>query len=517
MKQKIQLLLTQQLEAEGIVLSQPLLLDVPQKSFGHYATNVAFILAKGLRKNPKVLAEELAVILEATPELKGHFTATAVNGFINLTFTPSFLWKQWQHFCQGHRDFPEASGSVLLEYVSANPTGPLHIGHGRWAVLGDVLARMLRFTGQPVATEFYINDAGSQIQKLRDSVQALRDGQPIPEDGYHGHYVAELAKSDQDPVNRNLDHQKAVLSIFRVNFDTWFSEKSLLESHQTDAVLSELSRLNLCFEDSGALWFRSTQFGDDKDRVLRKSDGALTYFLGDLAYHFDKVQRGFSRLVNIWGADHHGYVSRVRSGVRALCGDQFQSDTHFKVILGQLVHLFRDGEPVRMSKRTGEMVTLEEVIDEIGVDATRYFLLEKSPDTHLDFDLTLAKTQSSDNPVYYVQYAHARLCGILRNMSDEGDITEAVDHEWTPEEIQVMWQSVRFQDEILAASGHLSPHQWVNYTSHLAKGIQLFYHACPILKADPGLRARRSEMVRRLKYTLGLALDILGISAPETM
>ncbi len=482
---------------------------------GHYATNVSFVLTKVHRINPKELAVQLAGILQAHEPFVGRVAVSPLNGFLNFTLSKTYLWD----LCVNQSiPFPSVSGRVLLEYVSANPTGPLHIGHGRWAVLGDVLARLLRRVGMAVETEFYINDAGGQVRNLYASVAALQAGLPVPEEGYHGQYVHDIAASDLDPLVYNLDEQRRTLDRLGVTFSRWFSEKSIHDSAKIEAVLDILRQKNMAFEQDGALWFRSTDFGDDKDRVLTKSDGQHTYFLMDLVYHYDKVHRGFDRLINIWGADHHGYIKRVKSGLAAMCGESYLDDSVFKVILGQLVSLFREGVPVRMSKRTGDMITLEEVIDEIGVDATRFFLVDRSPDSHVEFDLSLAKEQSSANPVYYIQYAHARLNGILVRL---GDVAQT-DLESCPEtlveaEVDLLWTILSYRDCLWESARTLSSYHVAIYASTLAKKVQSFYEKCPIMSESIEVQRYRCQIVRLAKLTLADVLGVLGMSAPERM
>jgi arginyl-tRNA synthetase len=518
MKQLLQEALSRLLPELGFPISAPVILETPTHSdFGHYALTVAFSLAKTLRMPPKVIGENIANALSTQPDWQGTITFSAVNGYVNIKLNDKFLWEYvGQLSGEGLKTYSQPdSRPLLLEYVSANPTGPLHIGHGRWAVLGDVMARLLKVTGYQVSTEFYINDAGSQIQKLRDSVAAVREKRPIPEDGYHGAYIHDLAASANDPVDENLAHQQAVLKKMGVEFDVWFSEKSLHQPAFINDVLDRLKAKNFTETKEGALWFKSSLFGDDKDRVLIKSDGAHTYFLMDLVYHFNKINRGFSRLINIWGADHHGYIQRVKAGVAALCGDEYKNEESFKVMIGQLVSLYRNGEQVRMSKRTGDMITLEEVVDEIGSDAVRYFLAEKSPDTHVEFDLGLAVKQSAENPVYYCQYAHARLCSMLEKVGAvHGDMHGV---QLNDSERQLLSHLLLFPDDIWEAAKHLSPYRTVQYTYELARRIQSFYEHSPVLKAEESLQKQRVILALKAKEILAFLLSVLGVSAPEKM
>ena len=338
-------------------------------------------------------------------------------------------------------------------------------------------------------TEFYINDAGSQIKKFNDSVNALRLNKEIPEDGYHGHYVTELAKTKNNPVEEILKQQKDTLNKINVTFDNWFSETSL---HQNDAIkniLKKLEKIELVYTKDDATWFKSTEFGDEKDRVLIKSDGSYTYFLVDIAYHHNKIKRGFTDLIAILGADHHGYINRLKAAIKAL-GKVESTSVNLDVVLGQLVNLFRDGEAVRMSKRTGEMITLAEVIDEIGVDATRYYLIEKSHDTTIDFDLELAKKKSSENPVYYIQYAHARMNSILNkiNITVNKDTIKTNSLERAERDLIVLTNNIH--NVIQEATNKLSPYKLAYYLTQLARSFHYFYETCPIMKSEKDIKKK---------------------------
>ncbi|MFT5170732.1 MAG: arginyl-tRNA synthetase [Candidatus Marinamargulisbacteria bacterium] len=518
-KHEIEKRLHTQLLTQFPIADQTIVLEKPKNmAFGDYATNICFALARTMKTSPKAIAESMTETLNK--ESDGDLRFEPMNGFINIKLSNETIWEKFMDVSRTPAEFPVSPKKVLLEYVSANPTGPLHIGHGRWAVLGDVLARLLTYTNHQVSREFYINDAGNQIKLLRETVAAVKEGRPIPEDGYHGAYIQDLAKSSQDPVEANLEHHKKVLQALRVEFDCWYSEKSLHGSEKISAALEKLSEKSLTYEKDDALWFKSESLGDEKDRVLIKKDKSLTYFTVDLAYHYDKVHRGYERLINIWGADHHGYVQRVRAGVAALCGDAFLESDAFNILIGQLVSLSRDGQPVRMSKRTGEIITLDEVIEEIGIDATRFFLVQKSPDTHVDFDLDLAKKKSAENPVYYIQYAHARICSILRKL--ELPVTPASDSrlpagDLDPKERQLLFHCLQLNDEMWNAATLLLPHKLAAYTFQLARFFHHFYEACPIVKAESDVQARRLAILYQVKSTLQICLDLLGLSAPESM
>ncbi len=490
-------------------------LEAPRHAaFGHFATNIAFDLAKRLKRSPQQIASEMSDQLNADPQVLIWASAQAVSGFVNLTLSDAFICESFFTLVYHKPRFPRIDGKMLLEYVSANPTGPLHIGHGRWAVIGSVMANLLRYVGADLSTEFYINDAGSQVQKLYASVNAMRKDQPVPEDGYHGHYIRDLAQMSADPVAVILAGQRAVLDKLGVRFDNWFSEKSLYGDALVDRAIVALRKKELAYDLNGAVWFKSTSFGDEKDRVLVKSTGEYTYFAVDVAYHLSKIERGFDDLINIWGADHHGYVQRIRAAVMALGGDRFGADHGFQVILGQMVSLFRDGVPVRMSKRSGDMISLEDVVEEIGVDATRYFLAEKSPDTHLDFDLGLAVQKSNENPVFYIQYAHARMCSILEQAKPEGSASA---WDLDPYERAVMLHALLMYDALFQAAVQKIPHRFVHYLATLAKLTHQFYENCPALKAEPDVKNRRLQLVLQLKVLLAECLGVLGISAPVRM
>ena len=514
-------------EIQDIYLERP-----KQADHGDYASNVCLRMAKVFKKAPKQIAEELAEKIQA--DLSDLCTVTPINGFLNFTCTDAVVWD----YAQKELSFPKKEDKILLEYVSANPTGPLHIGHGRWAAIGDVLYRLLDATGHNVDREFYINDAGNQINNLRDSVEAVRNNQEIPEGGYHGAYIKDLATESGDPKDLLLGLQKETLAKMDVEFDRWYSELELHQGTQIQECLAQLKEAGASYEKDGALWFNSTKFGDDKDRVLIKSDGQYTYFAVDIAYHYDKIKRNYTSLINIWGADHHGYVPRVTAAVdvlrRATPHPEFASqhsdqaprhsgldddgnENYLTVVLGQLVSLYRDGEQVRMSKRTGEMITLDEVIDEIGKDATRYFLIEKSADIHIDFDLELAKKTSNENPVYYVQYAHARLCSIERQFeTPEGDYdtsSEALE----PAERRLLLHCARVSETIEIAAKNLAPYQFVQYLSDCARAWHSFYEHCPILKSEGKTQEKRRKILSICKATLSLSLRLCGLNAPEKM
>ncbi len=505
--------LSAQLAQLGYQFPKDILLELPKHdSHGDYATNCAFMLTKVLKRSPQSIALEICEKLESQ-ELSEAIRFEPLNGFINLTLSDTLLWNQFSALFSKKPSFSVSKTPILLEYVSANPTGPLHIGHGRWAVLGSVLNALLNYTDHVVSSEFYINDAGNQVRLFYDSVNALKEGRSIPDEGYHGHYVQELAQLDEDPLQENLKTQRASLKRIGVQFDNWFSEKLLHDDDEVAQAIQDLTIKGYTFEEEGALWFKSTEFGDTKDRVLIKKDGQYTYFAVDIAYHRNKLKREYGRLINIWGADHHGYVPRVKAAIKALTTPDNEV---LNVMIGQMVNLLRDGEPVKMSKRTGELISLDEVVDEIGVDATRYFLIQKSPDSHIDFDLDVAKKKNNENPVYYIQYAHARICRILEKAGDFSSETLSV-NKFRLTERRLIFHCLQCYDTIRESAQLLMPHKLTQYAWELARLFHHFYEDCPILKASDTEKKKRLIMVSQTRECLRLCLGILGISAPTKM
>lgn len=512
---------------------------------GDLATNIAMTLAKICQKAPRAIAEEICA------ELEKHSLIEKVDiagpGFINVTFKQSF----WHEQVLRMELLKEKFGSlaygnkrkVNVEYVSANPTGPLHIGHGRGAAVGDSMARILRFAGYDVSTEYYINDAGLQMRLLGLSVWLrMKDlcKMPVtyPEDYYKGEYIIDIAKEmlEKDPklptyedaenrcyeyaMNSILNGIKQDLHDFRVEHQVWFSEASLVHDGTVEKTLNDLKERGYVYEKDNALWFKSTLFGDDKDRVLRKSDGFLTYFASDIAYHADKFNRGFEELVDVWGADHHGYVPRVVAAVETV-GRNPKED--FFVILIQLVNLLRAGEPVAMSTRSGEFITLREVLDEVGVDAARFMFLSRKSDQPLDFDLDLVKQRNLENPVYYVQYAHARIKTLLRRGAENGyslsdetsldiirELTDSAD-------TALIRSALHFEDAVLDAAKAKAVHIISFYLMELAGKFHSYYANVPVLSGDEKLIKARLALLRVVGAVLRNGLNLLGVEAPETM
>ncbi|MBU0581482.1 MAG: arginine--tRNA ligase [Candidatus Margulisbacteria bacterium] len=493
---------------------------------GDYATNLAMRLVKVARlrqgsdgqakKAPPQIALDILNELEKDKKAQKYFSFSVVGGYVNIKLTDSYLIEILSS--KVNKDFGKSvlgkGQKVLLEFVSANPTGPLHIGHGRWAAIGDVLANILKYTGFKVTEEFYINDQGNQVESLRASVEAVRQNKEIPADGYHGHYVQNLAKEKKDPIKLLLAQQKAVLNKMGVEFDSWFSEKKLHQQNKVKQAIELLQKKDLVEKRDKAVWFKSSDFGDDKDRVLIRETGEATYFAADIAYHKNKLARGYDLLINIWGADHHGYVARLKAALKALTGDKDFNKLH--IILGQLVTLYRAGVPVRMSKRTGEMITLEEVIEEIGQDAARYFLVSRSTDTHLDFDLEIAKKKSEENPVYYIQYAHARICSILRQ--NEAQIKGSIKRDTLESlERKIILAIAQIPDELELISQTYNIHRLTYLAQELAKMFHSFYHEYRVLSDNKEDTLWRLEFIKAIKQVLEIILTLLGVSAPERM
>ncbi len=530
---------------------------------GDWATNVAMASAKAAGMNPRALAEALAARVTDHPDVAA--VEVAGPGFINIRLSAHALQRVLVDVRAQGADFgriDEGAGRrVQVEFVSANPVGPMHVGHGRWAALGDSMARVLAHAGWDVEREFYINDQGVQMDVFARSVAARylelcgRDVE-FPEEGYRGAYIVEIAReiladegeawADADATAREahfrekayaqvLAHLKQVLSGMGVEFDVWFSERTLHElaaesgASTIEHTIERLREAGHIYEHEGATWFRSTAFADDKDRVLKKADGSYTYFAADIAYHADKYDRGFDRVIDIWGADHHGYVKRMEAAVAAL-GHEGKLD----VVIGQLVNLFSAGEVVRMSKRTGEMVTFEDLLDEVGPDAARYFFLRRSTDQPLDFDIALAKEQSAENPVYYVQYAHARICAILRKAAGADTSDEGVDIARTAAEfvradaplhllvsdpeLTLMRKLAEWPEVVEVAARQLAPHKLTRYAEDLAQTFHQFYTQCRVVDTDaPELTAARLYAVDATRVALATVLSLIGVSAPERM
>lgn len=518
--------------------------EIPPKNIeADFAVNAAMIMAKKNKTNPRSVAQELIdIILKEMPDFINKAEIAGV-GFINLHIKNEIFYKELQTILEQKEKYGSlASGNkekVMVEFVSANPTGPLHIGHGRGAAIGDSLSRVLKHLGYNVVKEYYLNDVGNQMLVLAESVKARYTqlkGENIafPEDGYKGEYIVDIAKrlvAENKNIN-DIDFKKEAvkdilatiesdLNDFAVTFDNWFSEgkiaadKDASGKTEVDKACEYLVNKNDAYIQDDALWLASTKFGDDKDRVLKRSDGRYTYLASDVAYHKNKFERGFTKLVNLWGADHHGYVARINACVQML---GFPKEA-LEVILYQLVSLVRNGQPVAMSTRTGEFVTLKEVVDEVGKDACRFLFLLRAPDSQLEFDLELAKKQSSENPVFYVQYVNARCNSILRESKNRTDLPDKTDYSIliTKEERELIKQLSVFCDTLLLCEKTMSPHHFTAYLIELADIYHKFYEKCRVLSDDPKLTAARLKLIEAVMIVIKNGLGMLGVDAPEKM
>jgi arginyl-tRNA synthetase len=558
MKKKLHALLkatTAQCMADGLLSHAAMpnyVIEVPNNpEHGHFATNLPMTLASSQRRNPKEIAQVLLDHLVDDRELLEEAKA-AGPGFINFRITP----RQWYQSLMEILSLGENYGRsdlgrderILVEFVSANPTGPLHLGHGRGAALGDTLCRILAFCGHNVVREFYINDAGQQVRLLGESIlsrmRQLEDPHhPFPEQGYHGQYVMDLAKAlveklgpkslpdeeaasfcAQEGKEMMLKEIKVDLEDFKVSFDVWYSENELHRSGLLEETLTALQRDGHLYEEEGALWIRTSAFGDDKDRVIRKRDGNFTYFASDISYHLEKWQRGFTKSIDIWGADHHGYIPRIKAALRA----KGVSDGWLSVMLIQLVKLWRGGQEVKMSKRAGNFVTLRELLDEVGVDAARFVFLTKHHDSPLDIDIDLVKKQDSDNPVYYVQYAHARISSIFRKAEEE----KVARHDPTidllrelalDEEMALIRLLTEFPALLEEISTALEPHRLTYYLAQVAALFHRYFNLGTktpqyrVVAKDPLVTQARLCLAEAVRIVIANGLRLLGITAPEKM
>ena len=514
----------------------------PQKEFGDFATNFAMQSARVFHQNPRKIAEELSNRIQG--DWLDH-TQIAGPGFLNFYLKGDVLYDTFAQIFQAGEAFGQLPAKdvakIQVEYVSANPTGPLHVGHGRGAAAGSALVNLLRAAGYPVESEYYINDAGNQMNILAQSVNArylelLGQDVEFPENGYHGEDIKVTAQriidkdgdkylkmDEQERLEIFKDlayHEKLAilkedLEKFNVTFDNWFSERTLHPDAVKKAVKILQDNGNI-YEKDGALWLKSTAYGDDKDRVVIRDNGVPTYLAADIAYHHNKYERGFGRIINIWGADHHGYIARVKAAMQALGHDPEK----LTVLLLQMVALYRDGELVKMSKRTGQSVTLNELIEEVGTDAARYFFLMRSLDSQLDFDLDLAKKKSNDNPVYYIQYAHARICSIFRQAEEArlklGDKPQ-VERLTEDAEIALIKKIEEYPEVIERAARDYAPQQIARYSYDLAALFHSFYNKCRIMGVDEALGEARLALVKVTAHVIRHSLGILGVSAPEHM
>ena len=521
-------------------------LEIPKdKAHGDFASNIALVLAKQVGMKPRDLAGKIAGILSTHQYIEK--VEVAGPGFINFFLTKQWLYQVLQAVEAQGQDYGIADCGqgerLLLEFVSANPVGPMNVVNARAAAVGDTLARILAAVGYQVATEYYVNAASVQTDVCGRSLLAryrqLDDPfYPFPEDGYPGEYVVELAKRLQAEapgfgqmdeaaqlefcrkwgIDQMIEWQKNDLLNFNVKFDCWFREQELHEANALESIIQLLNSRGFLYEQEGALWFHSTAFGDDKDRVIVKSDGNYTYVTADIAYHHNKLQRGFTKLIDILGPDHHGYIGRMKAAVQALgCPE----DT-LEILILQYVALLREGKPVKMSKRAGEFVTLEELVSEVGRDAARYFFVMRSLDSHLDFDLTLAAQQSNENPVYYIQYAHARISSIMGQAEQQGIHVKPVaeidwqvlDHEL---EIDLIKKMAELPEELVEAAKERAPHRIARYALELASIFHSYYTHCHVLGEQEKIRDARLALVECVRTVLRRVLGLMGISAPERM
>lgn len=516
----------------------------PRKEFGDFSSNAAMQWAKTAHCAPRKIAGILVNRLQSRLIAK---TEIAGAGFINIFLAPQAVYDNLKTILDtgaAYGSLPQRSGdTVLVEYVSANPTGPLHVGHGRGAAYGSALVNLLRAAGFQVSSEYYINDAGNQIDHLAESVNArylqlFGEDAEVPEDGYRGQDIIETARTIKDregdrylhmneeerleafkklALSEKLAALKKDLSDFHVTFDRWYSERSLYPD-RVDAALDVLKQKKKMYEKDGAWWMKTTECGDDKDRVVIRANGVPTYFCSDIAYHRDKLERGYKKLIDIWGADHHGYIARMKTAIDFLGYDP----DRLEVLLLQMVTLLRDGVPVKMSKRTGEAVTLAELIEEVGTDAARYFFNSRSLDSQMEFDIDLAKKESSENPVYYIQYASARIHSLYRQASEAGISWGQWDHtDFTllkeDCEISLIKKMEEYHDLIAAAARERAPHRIARYAYELASLFHQFYRQCRILGVERPLSEARLGLVTAVQYILVHALGILGVTAPEHM
>jgi len=526
----------------------PLFLSVPKEAeHGDLATNVALMLARGEGKSPRAVAETIVRHIQDPGKILAEVTI-AGPGFINFRFAPSYWWgclRECDRAGDAYGRSTVGQGTrVQIEFVSANPTGPLHVGHARGAVTGDALARLLAATGHEVEREYYVNDAGNQMEMLGASTFARYAelcGREVvfPEDGYHGDYIRDLAVTirtqegdrwvEADPATARahmrdqagavlLDAIREDVAMLNIGFDAYVSERKLRADGVVDATLAALTERGVVYEADGARWFRSTEFGDDKDRPLVKSGGEFTYFAADIAYHRDKLARGFHRMIDVWGADHHGHVPRMRAALTALGLDA----SRLEVVLVQVVSLTRAGVPVRMGKRSGSFVTLREVVEEVGADATRFFLLMRKSDAQLEFDLDLARQRTAENPVFYVQYGHARVASIFRQAMalglDRAGISRADTSRLDDsDELALIRSLAQFPETVEHAALEREPHRVVFYLMELAGDFHRYYNRNRILGEDRELAQARLLLAANVQRVIRVGLQMLGISAPDTM
>jgi arginyl-tRNA synthetase len=504
-------------------------LERPKKAgFGDYSTNAAMLLSKGLKAPPREIAERLGAVLQERLGDRVERVEVAGPGFLNVFLADAWYVAAATHVLEAGDDWgagtPTERERVNLEFVSANPTGPMTAASARHGAYGDSLARLLEFAGHEVSREYYFNDAGAQLLRLGESIRARARGEPLPEDGYQGDYVAELAAEIDNAAERDpedlafeggqlmIERIKATMERYRVHFDVWFSERSLHDGAIEEA-LKRVEAAGQAYRSEGALWLRTTDYGDSQDQVLVRSNGIPTYFAADIAYLENKLERGFNRLILPLGSDHHGYIARMKAAMAASGADP----DRIEIPLLQFVHLVEGGERASMSKRRGDFITLDDLIDEIGVDATRFFMLQRSHDSTIDLDLHLARQESAENPVYYVQYAHARIASVLRKAGREPEMpTGAL--ELHPAERALIKKLLAFPTEAAEAAERRAPHRIATYALELAQTFTAFYRDCKVVGVEPEqLESFRLGLCVATRRTIARALDLLGVSAPESM
>ena len=530
---------------KGGELPEVLLEVPPQKEFGDFATNFAMQSARALKCNPRMIAQAVVDNLDCAYVEKMEIAGP---GFINFYLKQDWMYDMLAGIIAEGENYgnlvSDCKEKIQLEYVSANPTGPLHVGHGRGAAVGSALANLMKAAGMNVSREYYINDAGNQINNLAASVNARyleKLGQTVefPENGYHGYDIIETAErivriygdkflnmSEEErlqefrtiALKEKLAALKEDLEAFNVTYDEWFSEQTLHDAKAIHSACDLLTERGYLYKQDGALWLKATEYGDDKDRVVIRDNGVPTYFAADIAYHQDKYARGFDRVINLWGADHHGYIARMKAAVGAL---GYHPD-QLEVLILQMVSLYRNGELVKMSKRTGQSVTLNELIEEVGTDAARFFFVMRSIDSQLDFDLTLATEKSNENPVYYIQYAHARICSIMRQLEEAGIVVmpaaEAKLNTMTEaSELELIKKLGEYPEMLAGAAKERAVHRVAHYVHDLAGLFHSFYNQCRILGVDSDLQQARIALVKTVGHVIRHALGILGVSAPERM
>jgi arginyl-tRNA synthetase len=520
-----------------------IVIERPQKpEYGDYASSIPLKLARAAGTSPLNIAKDIAGYIQPSTEIES--ATVAPPGFINFKLSDKWLVGQVEGILKQDKTYGNIAlgegKKIQIEFVSVNPTGPLHVGHGRGAVLGSTLASILSAAGYAAEKEYYVNDAGNQMDLFRRSLyasylQSIGKDVAIPADGYHGEYIAvtsaEIAKSEEFKKLPDADKEswigergleimlneiKSDLEKLRVTFDVWYRERDLYQNSQYDQVMKLLRKGGHIAEREGATWFVSTALGEDKDSVVVRTDGMPTYFASDIAYHYNKfIERKFDRVINIWGADHAGHVSRMKAAVEALGIDP----ERLKIIISQMVTLRRGGEIVKISKRSGDIITLRELIDEVGVDACRYFFLSRTADSQMDFDLELAKKQSTDNPVYYVQYAHARIASILKVAQEKGATDQGGDVSLltTEPELTLIRKMLLLPEIVETIAKTLEPHHLTYYAQDLATAFHVFYKNCRVVTNDIAMTGARLKLVKAAKLVLGRTLNLMGMNAPEKM